>query len=275
MPMGALQPGDWLRTDKGWVRVSGVKDTGRVEKVYNLRVADYHTYFVGSEDWGFSVWAHNSYEGTQANDVIDTETGRRLSKNTQAAAIAKAVDAGNEPLVRQLLEGYGVPAADVNRVASRLFAEAGMTPQAAPATYPKSGLTPADLQPPPGAPVGATYKVNGQEPIVLDLTNPNWKQTIPAGTSTEGIYIVRTQQGQLLKVGDLSGFGRLGEYRGWVTQDGIPVAVDYYPLERPLPAPLRRVAQDLRSTLEADGWNLPRDRENIGPNAQPFVSVTR
>ena len=28
--------------------------------VYNLRIADYHTYFVGSRDWGFSVWAHNA-----------------------------------------------------------------------------------------------------------------------------------------------------------------------------------------------------------------------
>ncbi|MCZ2340833.1 MAG: HINT domain-containing protein, partial [Bacteroidales bacterium] len=31
-----------------------------VEVVYNLRVADWHTYFVGGEDWGFSVWAHNT-----------------------------------------------------------------------------------------------------------------------------------------------------------------------------------------------------------------------
>ena len=28
--------------------------------VYNLRVADYHTYFVGSREWGFSVWAHHA-----------------------------------------------------------------------------------------------------------------------------------------------------------------------------------------------------------------------
>lgn len=27
--------------------------------VYNLRVADYHTYFVGCNEWGWSVWAHN------------------------------------------------------------------------------------------------------------------------------------------------------------------------------------------------------------------------
>ncbi|MEJ5277470.1 MAG: hypothetical protein WHU94_16335, partial [Thermogemmata sp.] len=30
-------------------------------KLYNLRVADYHTYFVGDAHWDFSVWAHNSY----------------------------------------------------------------------------------------------------------------------------------------------------------------------------------------------------------------------
>jgi hypothetical protein len=29
-------------------------------QVYNMRVAEYHTYFVGCEAWGFSVWAHNS-----------------------------------------------------------------------------------------------------------------------------------------------------------------------------------------------------------------------
>jgi hypothetical protein len=29
--------------------------------VYNGRVAEYHTYFVGDEGWGFSLWAHNSY----------------------------------------------------------------------------------------------------------------------------------------------------------------------------------------------------------------------
>ena len=28
--------------------------------VYNLRVADYHTYFVGDESWGFTLWAHNA-----------------------------------------------------------------------------------------------------------------------------------------------------------------------------------------------------------------------
>jgi hypothetical protein len=59
-PLAELQPGDWLRTDNGWVQVGGVKDTGRVETVYNLRVADHHTYFVGTPEWGFGIWAHNA-----------------------------------------------------------------------------------------------------------------------------------------------------------------------------------------------------------------------
>src|SRR5262249_40395103 len=44
-----------------WVTVEGVQETGEYETVYNLRIADYHTYFVGARAWGFSVWAHNSY----------------------------------------------------------------------------------------------------------------------------------------------------------------------------------------------------------------------
>jgi hypothetical protein len=53
--------GDALRSHDGqWVAVEGVRDTGRAEVVYNGRVAEYHTYFVGDEGWGFSVWAHNS-----------------------------------------------------------------------------------------------------------------------------------------------------------------------------------------------------------------------
>jgi len=57
-----LRVGDELRSHDGqWVAVEGVRDTGREEVVYNCRVAEYHTYFVGDESWPFSVWAHNTY----------------------------------------------------------------------------------------------------------------------------------------------------------------------------------------------------------------------
>ena len=44
-----------------WLAVEAVRDTGREEAVYNCRVAEYHTYFVGDAAWGWSLWAHNSY----------------------------------------------------------------------------------------------------------------------------------------------------------------------------------------------------------------------
>jgi hypothetical protein len=56
-----LMPGDHLRSHDGqWTVVQEVRDSGEDGAVYNLRISDYHTYFVGSEEWGFSVWAHNA-----------------------------------------------------------------------------------------------------------------------------------------------------------------------------------------------------------------------
>ncbi len=59
-PLREIKVGDLLRTEDGWVPVTKIEDTGRYETVYNLRVADHHTYFVGTRDWGFAVWAHNA-----------------------------------------------------------------------------------------------------------------------------------------------------------------------------------------------------------------------
>ena len=63
MPEAAweLVAGDRLSSHDGrWLAVEEVFDTGEYATVYNLRVSEYHTYFVGTPAWGFSVWAHNS-----------------------------------------------------------------------------------------------------------------------------------------------------------------------------------------------------------------------
>src|SRR5689334_23206024 len=54
-PVRALKQGDLIRTEDGWVPVLGLRDTGQCETVYNWRVADFHTYFVGSREWGFGA----------------------------------------------------------------------------------------------------------------------------------------------------------------------------------------------------------------------------
>jgi len=56
-----LRAGDLLRMPDGnRVAVEGVEEAGRVETVYNVEVEGFHTYYVGSGEWGFSVWAHNA-----------------------------------------------------------------------------------------------------------------------------------------------------------------------------------------------------------------------
>lgn len=58
---GRLRPGDLVLTMSGEpARVDAVIDPGEVVTVYNFKVAAYHTYFVGADDWGFAVWAHNT-----------------------------------------------------------------------------------------------------------------------------------------------------------------------------------------------------------------------
>ncbi|VTR97042.1 polymorphic toxin-type HINT domain-containing protein [Tuwongella immobilis] len=60
-PVWELSIGDCLTTITGeTVSVEGIHETNRRETVYNLRVSDFHTYFVGCDEWGFSVWAHNN-----------------------------------------------------------------------------------------------------------------------------------------------------------------------------------------------------------------------
>ena len=57
---GGLRAGDRLVGRGGAeVAVEAVEDRGEWVRVYNFRVADHHTYFVGCPEWGFDVWTHN------------------------------------------------------------------------------------------------------------------------------------------------------------------------------------------------------------------------
>ncbi len=52
VPAGELAVGDELRGHDGqWVAVEDMCDTGAYEVVYNCRVAQWHTYFVGCQEW--------------------------------------------------------------------------------------------------------------------------------------------------------------------------------------------------------------------------------
>jgi intein/homing endonuclease len=88
LPAGQLRVGDLLVGHDGrWVEVEDVLDTGEYETVYNLRIADYHTYFVGTPEWGFSVWAHNQSCAGVLKPLKYTDE--------EIAAFAKAAQTGN------------------------------------------------------------------------------------------------------------------------------------------------------------------------------------
>ncbi|QDV51345.1 polymorphic toxin-type HINT domain-containing protein [Gimesia fumaroli] len=62
VPAGELEAGDQLLGhDDQLTAVESVTKSGRYETVYNLRVKQDRTYFVGKQSWGFSIWVHNTY----------------------------------------------------------------------------------------------------------------------------------------------------------------------------------------------------------------------
>jgi hypothetical protein len=95
---GELVAGDYIHTLSGsWVRVEEVFDTGCYEPVYNLRVADFHTYFVGDEDWGFAAWAHNAYSGQKVGQFRH----RLITGGVDAALADFILHQGDGPTVTQ------------------------------------------------------------------------------------------------------------------------------------------------------------------------------
>jgi RHS repeat-associated protein len=91
IPAKELAPGDQLLShDRQRIRVESVSDSGEVATVYNLRVSEFSTYFVGSREWGFSVWAHNTctlaieaYEGGFAlRNTVTRELVQAGNSNT-------------------------------------------------------------------------------------------------------------------------------------------------------------------------------------------------
>jgi Pretoxin HINT domain len=97
---GQLRAGDPLLSHDGkWVTVEEVFDTEEYERVYNLRIGDYHTYFVGSRNWDFSVWAHN------LNCAEISAVGRGIHGNQEAMRIAGEIQGATSQAVKTLRTG--------------------------------------------------------------------------------------------------------------------------------------------------------------------------
>jgi Pretoxin HINT domain len=127
-----LEIGDHLLSlDGEWVAVTDRLETGDWVQVYNLRVADHHTYFVGAEDWGFAVWAHNSrcaLADTLAEAPEFAElTRKQIYETLGARKLGSSADAKGQSLeafARQLSDAFpGRQLSDATLDAAKLAAE--------------------------------------------------------------------------------------------------------------------------------------------------------
>jgi hypothetical protein len=103
-PAKDLKPGDILSSHDGnELTVEYVVLTNEITAVYNVRVADYHTYFVGCDNWGFSVWAHNAsiivYRWNTTGTVIPE--GKKRIPNTDHVSVELILDDGSKQASHQ------------------------------------------------------------------------------------------------------------------------------------------------------------------------------
>lgn len=88
IPAKELRIGDLLLTrDDRFVAVEGVADSGRVETVYNWRIAEWHTYFVSAVLDAASIWAHNASYASVKNGQNSIERGISKLKKMEAAPV--------------------------------------------------------------------------------------------------------------------------------------------------------------------------------------------
>gem|GEM_PF-1953330 len=101
-----LQVGDRIALEDGWAEVEGLVDTGSWETVYNFRIAEFHTYFVGCDEWGFSVWAHNAYKPDPA-DVAAYKAQRAAGQTPDWSTINPSLTVRQQSAVRAAARAEG------------------------------------------------------------------------------------------------------------------------------------------------------------------------
>jgi RHS repeat-associated protein len=104
-----LAEGDLLRAADGrWIPVSSVDaEPGEPEPVYNVRVEEDHTYFVGALGWGFAVWAHNADYPKAGGDAPDIGNPFNPAQQANLDRYTKKLPNGHGPVSLEDLPGGG------------------------------------------------------------------------------------------------------------------------------------------------------------------------
>ena len=117
--------------------------TEQSSTVYNLRIAEDHTYFVGQDDWEFSVWVHNAY------NVKTVENGFEIFEDGVSCSIKNREDFDLfyklGKITKQQYDDALAAAAKIakkqapNKVKVTSWAEAGKTPDLNPGRWVQVG----------------------------------------------------------------------------------------------------------------------------------------
>jgi RHS repeat-associated protein len=108
---------DLVGVDGRRVSVEKVELTDEYVTLYNISVAEFHTYFVGCQEWGFNVWAHNTPSCTAAFETARSTNAARHSEwasnltqiqNTMARLGMRALQQGgrNQNRAEAILNRY-------------------------------------------------------------------------------------------------------------------------------------------------------------------------
>jgi len=120
-----LKPGDLLRCNDGrLVEVEDICDAGYTEAVYNCRVTEHGTYFVGNAAWSCGIWAHNRpcgrIERTQETiraDGLTVRTPRQLGIRAPDVHHVASNKGGWRRVFDDLFSGAGMKLNDrINRI---------------------------------------------------------------------------------------------------------------------------------------------------------------
>jgi len=151
LPAGDAMPGDILIGHDGQQVVLTSKEIGEWATVYNMRIADWHTYFVGCAEWGFDVWAHNTDCASRYNVSTSGMSASEASAVREYASRTNLWIAQQpNPVIVQSTAGATRRASNAAARAERLRADRAGTPYSGQAGHVPDAAISGSANPPGG-----------------------------------------------------------------------------------------------------------------------------
>jgi hypothetical protein len=122
VPAGELQVGDLLvSSQETLIPIESITSHNEITTVYNLRVADHHTYFVGGALWGWDVWVHNAY--AEYSNVLRKAGVSRATVRSASDMINAGDSNGARALLHAALSNGKRTDATINNIINRAIGQ--------------------------------------------------------------------------------------------------------------------------------------------------------